>query len=91
MVCQWCGVNHSEGILNHICADGSTFEERVKHYTAGDKPPANLMRRISDQLKNGTAISKFGFDSSVKPKDKYDVLPLTPEDIDWLIGLKIGW
>jgi len=65
----------ADSILMHVCEDGSTFDDRVRYGIQGLKPPSK--RPMYSQ----------GFDRA----KNYDVLNLTPEDIDFLIGIKVRW
>lgn len=62
-------------MLNHICADGSDFDDRVRYATQGIKPPAQKLPQLPAY--------------NEKWRKNYDVLDLTPDDLDFLTGLHI--
>jgi ribosomal protein L24E len=73
-ICSWCVKEYQDGkALYHVCDDGTTFEQRLKK-TAGEREREWTRR---------AAILR-----EAKEKN-YDVLPLTPDDMDFLNAMKI--
>lgn len=77
MTCQWCKRTYTESILNHVCFDGSTFDDRVNHYLKGDKAPSSPEPKQIVRYRGSNSTSK------------YDMLDLTADDYDMLKGMKI--
>lgn len=84
MVCDWCRIEHFDP-LGHVCADGSTLEDRRRYLEAGIEPPKDLVRGESETLK----AARRALNTMSKKDDTF--LNLTPEDTDLLIGMKIRW
>jgi hypothetical protein len=82
LTCDWCRVEYDSSPLYHVCPDGSTFDDRMRYSREG-KYPSALARQVVDPLR-----IRYPED---KPGKDYDYLPLAPDDMRWLIGLKIDW
>lgn len=65
-------------VLSHVCEDGTTFDQRMQYAKEGRTPP------YLETTKTGLSIysAKWG-------RKKYDILYLTPQDVEWLKGIKI--
>jgi len=72
--------------LAHKCPNGDDFSMRAIRALRGEKAPyPNLKEVFKRKMADDPTL--------VNPKNgrSYGTLDLSPEDIDWLIGLKVKW
>lgn len=86
MICSWCRVEYVSNPLFHICADGTNFiqrSEKTQTELEEEHGRQDRLRKMRQELMAGhVADPRASGEAEV-------ILPLTPEDVDFLIALKI--